>query len=93
MSKPNFEAMKEVLRWVVLFIVSWFISELLRQSTVVPETYFVKVLLFTFQIPLRTAFVFSLTMFGRYIDKFLHENKKAVSKDENGKPPGGLLWF
>lgn len=94
MSKANIEAAKEVLRWVVLFILSWIISELLRQIDLVPESWLLKVYVFSFSIPVRSLFVFLLSLGGRYVDKYLHETKKNDGTYPVGMTPsGGLLPF
>ena len=94
MSKANIEALKEVLRWTVLFVGSFIISELIRQADLIPESWLVKVFVFTFAIPIRTIFIFGLTMVGRYVDKYLHEAKKEEKTYPVGfTPPGGLLPF
>lgn len=94
MSNANIEAIKEVLRWVIFFVGSWIVSELLRQIDLVPESWLLKIYVFTFMIPARSLFVFGLTMAARYIDKYLHVNSKEDKAYQIGQtPPSGLLPF
>ena len=94
MSKPNLEALKEIGRWIVLFFISWIIASLLGQANLVPESWIFKISVFTFNVPLREVFIFGLTMIGRYIDKFLHENAKQDRVYQIGETPiSGLLPF
>lgn len=81
MNKANLEAIKEVLRWVILYISSWIIVQLVGQSDLVPENWLIKILIFTFSIPMRQLFVFGLTLVGRYIDKWLHEKDVKTPLD------------
>lgn len=90
MSKPNIEAIKEVLRWLVFFVSSWFISETLKQVNLIPEYYQLKIYIFKYSIPIRSIFVFFLTMIGRYADKYLHETKKEKGYMGEAKPMGIL---
>jgi len=90
MSKPNIEATKEILRWVVFFIVSWFISETMKQLNLIPEYYKLKIYVFTYLIPIRSIFAFFLTMIGRYADKYLHEKNKEKGYISEAKPMGIL---
>ena len=80
MKNPKIEGLKEVLRWVILFVgsmvVTWVVTETLKQITAVPEVLNVKVWVFTYAIPFRELFTFALTFAGRYADKYLHEVAK-----------------
>lgn len=84
MSKPNIEAVKEVARWLVLFVASWIVTEMLTQSSAIPEFHKLDVWVFSFMIPVRTAIVFGLTFVGRYLDKWMftktHEDPKVETK-------------
>lgn len=93
MYKPNLEALKEIGRWLVLFIVSWIIAETLKQVANVPEWYTVKVWVFTYAVPVRTLFTFGLTLAGRYVDKYLHEKAKLKKSVLEAPKPNGLLPF
>jgi len=73
--KPTTEALKEVSRLFIFLAISWFIAETMVQLDTVPASYQVKVYVFTYTIPLRMAITSVLTMVGRYIDKWIHENK------------------
>lgn len=81
----HIEAAKEVARWMVFFIGSWIVTEMLAQATRVPEFQFVNVWVYTFMIPVRALVTFTLTMILRYIDKYLHVNPKVKAE--------GLLPF
>lgn len=95
MKNPKIEGLKEVMRWVVLFagslVISWIITETLKQITNVPEVFNLKVWVFTYAIPVRELFTFGLTFAGRYVDKYLHEASKGFTLD--GSKPKGLLPF
>lgn len=98
MKNPNTEGLKEVARWIVLFLVSsvisWFITETLKQITAVPEFFSFKVWVFTYSIPLRSLLSYALTFGGRWLDKYLHENSKQTKGYALGETkPSGLLWF
>lgn len=93
MTKPQIEALKEIARWIVLFIVSWIIAETLKQVTQVPEWYTIKLWVFTYAIPVRTLFTFGLTLLGRYVDKYLHEKAKLTKDFTEVAKPNGLLPF
>lgn len=98
MKNPNIEGLKEVARWVVLFlvssIISWFITETLKQITAVPEVFNLKVWVFTYAIPVRELFTFGLTFTGRYVDKYLHESSKQTKEHVVGSAtPKGILPF
>ena len=94
MSNANIEALKSTLRWVVLFVGSFIISELIRQADLIPESWLLKIFIFTFAIPVRTLFIFGLTLIGGYVDKYLHEVKKESKAYPVGMTPaGGLLPF
>ena len=88
-SKANIEAAKEVLRWVVLFVLSWIVTETLKQAVAIPEFYQLHVSVFVYMIPLRAGIVFALTMVGRYADKWLFEKTKADSSTDTK----GILPF
>ncbi len=75
------KAAKLVGRFALIFIVSWFIAETLKQQNVIPEHYDLKVWLLTYSIPVRQIFVFGLTGLGGFVDKLLHEWGKEVGKE------------
>lgn len=89
---PNIEAVKEVARWVVLFIAGWIITQILSQIILVPENYDLKVWVFTFSIPIRLTLSTGLTVAGRYVDKLLFEQSKQSDKYKLSDPKG-LLPF
>jgi len=76
MKNPKIEALKEVGRWVLLFVVSWVITATLDQITNVPEMAQVDIWVFSYMIPVRQLFTIGLTMAGRYADKFVYESTK-----------------
>lgn len=98
MKNPNNEALKEVMRWVALYVasftLSWFITETLKQIALVPEAFNVKIWVFTYAIPIRQLFTFGLTLAGRYTDKYLHESHKQTKGYMEGqaKAMGLLPW-
>ena len=78
---PTIEALKEIGRWVLLFVASWLITETINQITVIPETLEVKIWVFAYLIPIRLSVKTLLTLVGRFVDKLLHERGKAMGKD------------
>jgi hypothetical protein len=91
MKTPTKEALKEVSRWVVFFIISWIISETLKQINLVPEFAPIKLWVFTYSIPVRSLFTFVLTMVGRYADKYTHEKNKELGYQGPTAPSMGIL--
>lgn len=91
MSNAQIEGLKEVGRWVVLFVISWIITATLDQATQIPEAYPVKVWVFTYTIPVRQLIVFLLTMLGRYVDKWLHVSRKEKLPEHH--EPMGIIPF
>lgn len=89
-AKAVLEGIKEVARWVVLFAVSWVITQTVAQINLVPEFFTLKVWVFSYLIPVRLAFNVGLTMLGRFVDKMLYELGKSKG-DENMKK--GLTRF
>ena len=87
---PFWEGVKEAGRWLALFLVSWIITETLKQATAIPETATIKIWVFAYLVPVRTAITLGLTLLGRFIDKWLHEIGKATY---NLKLMGGLTRF
>ena len=94
MEKPQAEGLKEIGRWIALyavsFVVSWFITQTLGQVVSVPEFFNLKIWVFTYLIPVRELFTVTLTLVGRFVDKFLHELGK---QENNPKLKGGLTGF
>lgn len=76
MKNPTLEALKEVGRWIFLFVISWIITETLKQVVAVPEYLTFKVWVFMYAIPVRLVFQMALTTAGRLIDRWVHENPK-----------------
>lgn len=79
--KILWEASKSVLRLILLFVVSWFVSSTLVQLDLVPEYHNFKVWVFTYMIPVRTPLAFVLTNLGSFVDKLLHEAGKLHGKE------------
>lgn len=92
MSNINWESIKSALRLVMFAVISWFITEIVRQVDLVPESWLFKVYVFTFTIPLRNLIVLGLMAFQQWLDKFLHE-KKNEGTPKGMREPGGLLPF
>lgn len=90
---PRWEAVKEVARWVVLFVASWIITQVLSQITKVPETTNVNVWVFTFVVPVRLTIQTILTLAGRWIDKYLFIKDQNKTYRLDGTEPKGLLPF
>lgn len=94
MTKPNLEAIKEVARWLVFFILSWIVTETLKQTSLIPEWATFKVYVFTYAIPVRSIITFGLTFAGRYADKYIYEKSKELAQlAENVTKAKGLLPF
>jgi len=94
MTKPNLEAVKEVARWLVLFIISWVITETLKQTATIPEWATIKVWVFVYAVPVRSLITFGLTFAGRYADKYIYEKSKQIALlAENVTKVKGLLPF
>lgn len=74
MNNPNIESLKEVGRYALFFVVSWFITATLAQINLIPESYNAKIADFTYAIPIRFVVQFGLTGILRYIDKYLFVN-------------------
>jgi len=93
MKNPKLEAFKEIGRLTVFLVISWIISETLKQVGVIPEVATVKVWLFVYSIPVRWLFTAALTLAGRYADKytFIYNKVNKVYSLEEG--PKGLLNF
>jgi hypothetical protein len=97
--KPYIEGLKEVARWLVLFVASWIITATLSQLANVPESAEVRLWLFAYVIPVRLLFNVVLTFIGRFVDKALYEMGKAKEATGTVKNPvtslltGGLTRF
>lgn len=83
------EALKEICRWTILFVISWVITETLKQMNLVPEFANIRVWVFTYLIPIRSVLQFGLTFIGRAVDKYMFED----SKQDFNKVTQGLLPF
>lgn len=73
-----FEAVKEMGRWVLLAVVSWFVTETLGQVGLVPERSTIHVWVFSYNIPVRMLFQSGLTLLGKGVDKWLYEKGKTI---------------
>ena len=94
MTKPQIEAIKEIGRWIVLFIASWIIVQIVNQIAVVPQIWDLKIWEFHFFIPVRELFLAGLTLAGRFIDKWKFESSKELSESLGNKElRKGLLPF
>lgn len=76
--KATIEAVKEVARWVLLMVVSWIVTETLKQVGLVPETHTLHVWVFSYSIPVRVVFQTGLTLLGKGVDKWLYERGKTL---------------
>jgi hypothetical protein len=85
--KPQVEAVLEVLRFVVLFVISWIITETLKQINLVPSFLTVKIWVFSYLLPVRDMLTILLTMTGRFIDKMLFEKRKMQTGTGKGILP------
>lgn len=75
MKNPTIEAAKEIGRWVVLFALSWVITETVNQLVRVPEFAQLNVWVFTYMIPVRLLLQVGLTTVGRVLDRLIHESE------------------
>ena len=97
--KPYVEGAKEVARWLVLFVVSWLITQTIAQIGKVPESAKVELWVFSYVIPVRMLINLVLTFVGRFVDKVLYEIGKAREERSTLKKPvtslltGGLTRF
>lgn len=80
--KPYIEGLKEVGRYVILFLISGLLVQLTGQITNVPESTSFAIWVFTVTIPVRMTFQLVFTALGRFIDKALYEAGK-ISGDKN----------
>jgi len=95
-SKNKLEAVKEIARWIILFILSWIVTQVLAQINVLPELLNIKIWLFSFIIPLQNLVTFLLTLVGRYLDKLVYLNSKDLTSAfdlEVSQKAKGLLPF
>lgn len=80
MTKPQIEALKEVARWIVIFLGSWIITQIVNQIVVVPQMHDLKIWEFHFLIPVREIMLTILTLAGRFLDKWKFESTKELAK-------------
>lgn len=85
---PFWEGVKEVSRWAFFFVVSWIVTETLKQLSVVPEFATVQIWVFSYEVPVRMTLQVLLTSLGRFSDKFIFTS----SKQERGESKGLLPW-
>lgn len=76
--KPLIEGLKEVGRYVVLFLLSGLIVQLIDQLGKVPESAVINIWVFAVNIPIRLAFQLLFTAVGRFIDKAMYEDSKIT---------------
>lgn len=76
MNNATLETIKEVGRWILAAAVGWVLTETGKQLGLVPETYDVKVWVFTYTLPVRAGVSFALTLAGRAIDKYVFTTNK-----------------
>ena len=77
LNDPKLSRIKDILRALIFFILSWFINETLKQAGVVPEFWVLKLWVFVYSIPLRLLFTALLGAALSYLDrvKFLKDGK------------------
>lgn len=93
-SSPLWEGIKEPLRWILCYGVSWIIIQILDQITLVPETQVIRIWVFTFTIPLQLALKLTLTMVARFLDKWKFEVSKEETKTKTVRSqPQGIIPF
>lgn len=88
--KPTVEAVKELGRYIVLFLTSGLIVQLTNQLVKVPESQSFNIWVFTIDIPVRLAFQLVFVGVGRFVDKALYEISKANGTVSKFK---GLVGF
>jgi hypothetical protein len=85
-----FESIKEVGRWVLLYSLSWIITETLKQVGLVPEFSVVNVWVFSYLLPVRAGLQLGLTLLAKGVDKWLYEKDKTIIPIEGAT---GLTGF
>ncbi|MFZ2882443.1 MAG: hypothetical protein WA019_05190 [Candidatus Moraniibacteriota bacterium] len=78
--KPVIEAAKEVGRYVILFLLSGLLVQLVEQLGKVPESTTINIWVFAVNIPIRLAFQLLFTAIGRFIDKAMYEKSKITGE-------------
>lgn len=76
--KPYIEGAKEVGRYIILFVLSGLLVQLIDQLSKVPESQSFQIWVFTINIPVRLAFQLVFTAIGRFIDKAMYEESKIT---------------
>lgn len=87
----QWEAFKEISRWVVFLVVSDIATQLLNQAVKVPESFVVRFWILDYSIPARMIFTTVLTLLLRYSDKLKHLNFKVLHP-RSEKAGGILSW-
>lgn len=85
----QWEALKEVSRWIVFLVAADVATQLLNQAIRVPESLVVKFWIFDYMIPARMIFTTLLTLLLRYFDKLKHLNFRT--DHPRSEKAGGLL--
>jgi len=78
--KPYIEGAKEVGRYIILFVLSGLLVQLINQLSKVPESQSFQIWVFTINIPVRLAFQLLFTAIGRFIDKAMYEESKITGE-------------
>jgi len=90
-TEAQWEGVKEVGRWLIFWLASDIVVQLVKQTGLVPELLSLKVWVFTLAFPLRASLKGLLTLSLRYLDKKRHKDwKLAHPRSEKN---GGLLPF
>ena len=71
--KAFIEAIKEPARYIVLFIISWIVTETLKQINLIPEKLQVNIWVLSYSIPIRLMTTTALTLILRTVDKYMYE--------------------
>jgi len=77
MNDHKIERIKDIIRIISFFIIAWIISETLKQASLIPEFYTLKIWVFSYLIPIRNIFIAVLGAILTYIDrvKYLKDGK------------------
>ena len=82
---------KEVGRWLVFYIASEVVTQMLAQVAKVPDFVFFRVWVFNFAIAIRSSLKIALTLSLRYLDKKKHTDWK-LEHPRSEKAGGILNW-
>jgi len=87
--EAQWEGIKKVARFLVFYVVSGAIAQMLNQLARVPDFWFINIWVFSFSIAIRSSFKMALTLLLSYIDT---KNYKAWKiKHPRSEKNGGLI--